>query len=74
MVLVALNLARDTGADATIDVGSCGQVTSRRSFTYTGAATGPLPNPATKNDGARVAQALPPWSITVVELELEPAK
>ena len=74
MVLVALNLAKDAGADATIDVGSCGQVTSRKSYTYTGAAAGPVPNPATTNDGARVAQALPPWSITVLELDLEPAK
>lgn len=74
LVLVALNLAKESAVNATIDVGSCGQVTSRRSYTYTGAATGPTPNPETKNDGARVAQSLPPWSITVLELDVEPAK
>ncbi|CAN5426302.1 hypothetical protein BH09MYX1_BH09MYX1_31460 [soil metagenome] len=72
LVLVAVNLAKDGNYDATIDVGACGAVGTRRSFAYTGQATGPQPGPETKSDGAKVLQNLPPWSITVLDLELAP--
>jgi hypothetical protein len=74
VVLVAINLAKDQNFDATIDVGACGSATARRAFAYTGQSTGPTPAPETKNDGTKLLQNLPPWSITVLDVDLEPAR
>ncbi len=74
LVLVAVNLSKDANFDATIDVGSCGSAANRRTFAYTGQTTGPTAGAESKNDGAKLLQNLPPWSITVLDVDLEPPK
>ncbi len=61
MVLVLLNLDPAASTTAVLDTASCGRVVTKKSVVYTGGAAGFVPAPST---------ALPPYSITVVDLTL----
>jgi hypothetical protein len=74
MTVVALNFLPETAVDARIDAGMCGRITSRKTFSFTGEKTG-FSQPALRpNDGETISERLPPYSITVMELQTLPAK
>ncbi len=70
LVLIALNLDPGNVANAALDVSSCGAVKSSRAFQSTFGPQGfsPLNSPTAQ------ALALPPYSVTVMELSLERSK
>ena len=72
LVVIALNASNKTRAHVKIDVGSCGAVTTRRTFTYFGKPTGLAlaPAPAAPSEGGRVDETVEPYSITVFDIEV----
>ena len=60
-VFVILNTDPAASTNADLDASSCGRVTAKRSFQYTGGAGGFVPT---------TTSTLPPYSITVVDLTL----
>jgi hypothetical protein len=68
LVVVAINLDPDTPLTADIDLASCGAVATSRAYLYARDAsefTGSDPAP-----GPAVQRLLPPWSITVFDVQL----
>jgi hypothetical protein len=71
MVVVALNLEKDTTANLQVDIASCGAVTAMKTFTYDGAPEGLVEAPSSTPDGKKALSAqLQPWTINVFELAL----
>ena len=70
LVVVALNLSSDEAALAKIDMGACGAVASRRAYSFVGGGSKFEASEAPPSQGATVDQVLPPWSITVLDLNL----
>jgi hypothetical protein len=71
-VLVALNLDPGSQANALIRLDGCGNLTPRRAFRYTGEKSGPRAlegADAPKLSALGLTAELPPYSITVFELE-----
>jgi hypothetical protein len=73
MVLVALNLSPQSAVAAQVDVGSCGTVTSQNVYSYVGGSAGFDVADRSSGSNASVTQALPPYSITVMDLRLADA-
>lgn len=72
VVAVLLNLDPVFAADARIDMPACGKVTSRRVFAYGSSSQGIVEvPPQPTNDGA-LSQVLAPFSMTVIDLGLQP--
>jgi hypothetical protein len=74
MVAILINFAHDNGLKAKIDVASCGDVTSRRTFTYTGHPGGFGEGKTTQGGGTTIEESVPPYSITVLDLTLAEKK
>jgi hypothetical protein len=70
LVVVALNFSPHEAVSAQIDVASCGRVASMQSYGYVGAATGFTPGPTSTAATTKVVQALPAYSITVLDIKL----
>jgi hypothetical protein len=70
LVVVALNFSPHEAVSAQIDVASCGRVASMQSYGYVGAATGIAPGPTSTAATTKVVQALPAYSITVLDIQL----
>jgi hypothetical protein len=68
VVLVALNLSPNAAMLAQIDAGSCGAVASRAAYSFVSGASRFEPSEAPPTHNATLDQALPPWSITVIDL------
>ncbi len=66
-VAIALNFEADKEQDAAIEWSGCGNVALKRRFVYAGKAGGALAEEA--SPGTATAVKLPPYSITVMELE-----
>ena len=64
LAVVLLDLDPTTPTTPDLDVSSCGRVTSKKSFVYTGGAAGFAP---------ATSAVLPPRSMTVVDLTLSRA-
>jgi hypothetical protein len=72
VVAVLLNLDPRRPRAAQVGLGRCGKVVSERAFVYTGGDQGPVPAPQTRPpDGSGLQQELPPYSITILDLQLE---
>ncbi len=72
LVVVTINMAPDDAVDAEVDLASCGQIASQRAYTYAGA--GGFKQVARDGSAATVVRsALPPWSITVFDVQLRNA-
>ncbi len=70
LVLVALNLDGDRIADTHFDLSRCGRAQPARVFQYSGEPGGLQPvDPAPMKD-RKLQQPLPPWSISVLEVDL----
>ncbi len=73
VVAVALNLSPDVAYLAKIDVGTCGAVTSHQAFTYMRGLPGFVARDVVQGGTGEVDQALPPWSITVIDIRFAQA-
>jgi hypothetical protein len=69
VVAVIINMAADETRLAQVDVQTCGAVASRRTYTYAGGA-GFIAQPPPQASASSIEQTLPPWSITVLDLQL----
>jgi hypothetical protein len=70
MVAVVLNLDPAAAAHAQIDVGMCGRVTQRRSFTYAAGDKALHPSESKSAEGTSVVTTLPPYSINVIDMTM----
>ncbi len=70
LVAVVVNMAADETRLAQVDVGSCGAVASQRTYVYTGDPSGFVAQPPAQGSGSTIDQSLPPWSITVIDVQL----
>jgi hypothetical protein len=73
MVLIALNFSRKDAIGAKIDLSSCGKVRSVSSYSYAGGATGFVAGAQAPLQSRSATAALPPYSITVLDLQLDDA-
>jgi len=70
MVVIALNFSPHDAVAAQIDVTSCGKAASVQTYSYTGGAAGFVAGPASSVATTRVVQALPGYSITILDVAL----
>jgi hypothetical protein len=73
LVLIALNLDPDVRVAANIELNRCGAPKSKRVFSYSRDAAGLVPGQATQTRDGSLAATLPPYSITVFDLQTEKA-
>jgi hypothetical protein len=74
MVAIALNVSPETARDARVELKGCGALQAAKVMTYAGEATGFAEQQARSMGAGGVGAQLPPYSITVLDLMLEPAK
>ena len=74
LVAVLLNFSNDHGLKAKIDLSSCGTVASRKTFGYSGHPGGFGEPKTASGGGAVIEESVAPYSITVFDVTLEPAK
>lgn len=74
LVAVVLNLQPDTARNARVDLKGCGLLKGARALTYAGDPNGFAEQQAAAVSSGIVETQLPPWSITVLDLTLEPSK
>jgi hypothetical protein len=74
VVALALNVEPDTARDARVELKGCGALKAARVMTYVGEASGFSEQQASSMGSGVVGAQLPPYSITVLDLMLEPAK
>jgi hypothetical protein len=74
VVAIALNLEPDTARNAQVELKGCGALTAARVMTYAGNPSGFAEQPAAAMSVGRLEAQLPPYSITVLDLTLEPVK
>jgi hypothetical protein len=74
MVLVALNLSPETAFTAQVDVTSCGKIATGSAYSYAGGSAGFAADPRPAGTGGSLLRALPPYSITVMDLRLDDAR
>jgi hypothetical protein len=74
VVAIALNLEPDTARNARVELKGCGVLKGSRVLTYAGDANGFAEQPTAGMSSSRLEAQLPPYSITVLDLTLEPAK
>ncbi|MDY7226002.1 glycoside hydrolase family 44 protein [Hyalangium rubrum] len=72
VVAIALNLQPETARDARVELKGCGVLKSARVWTYTGEPQGFSEQKAPRLSAAAMDARLPPYSITVLDLMLEP--
>lgn len=70
-VAILLNLRPDQAIRAKVALNGCGAVTSQRAFGYSGGPDGFSPAAVTAEGGALTTDALPPYSITVLDIHTE---
>jgi hypothetical protein len=70
LIVVAINLSSDAAALAKIDMGACGVVSSRQGYSFVSGGSKFVASGAPPAQAATVDQVLPPWSITVIDLNL----
>lgn len=70
LVLVVLNLSAEAGRDAVIDLHACGSAGKVQAYTYAGGPTGMVKGSAVIAQG-ELRAGLPPYSINVLDVELE---
>jgi hypothetical protein len=74
LVAILLNFNNESGMKAKIDLASCGTVASRRTFGYAGYPGGFGEPKTAAGGGSVIEESVPPYSITVLDVTLEPAK
>ncbi|HYH95276.1 glycoside hydrolase family 44 protein, partial [Hyalangium sp.] len=74
VVAIALNVEPDTARDARVELKGCGALRNARVMTYVGEASGFSEQQPTALGAGVLGAQLPPYSITVLDLTLEPSK
>ncbi len=74
VVAVALNLSPETARDARVELKGCGVLQGARVWTYAGEPEGFSEKQAAPVSAGGLEARLPPYSITVLDLTLEPRK
>ncbi|WP_224247555.1 glycoside hydrolase family 44 protein [Hyalangium gracile] len=74
LVAIALNLEPDAARNARVDLKGCGMLKGARVMTYIGETSGFSEQPAAAVSAGILETQLPPYSITVLDLTLEPSK
>ncbi len=74
LVLVVLNLHAEKNKKAMIDIGTCDSTQVQRLFHYTDQTSGiaPVDLESVKKSGNKIKTNLPPYSITIIELNRTP--
>jgi hypothetical protein len=71
LVVVAINMTADVPLLAELDLTACGTAASQRTYVYEGGAQGFASAPPAQGAAGLASQlSLPPWSITVIDLQL----
>ena len=70
LVAIAINLSPDTALLAEVDLKACGSVASRQAYVYARGAAGFTASQPVREAASTFDQPLPPWSITVLDIEL----
>ena len=70
MVAVLLNFSPYEAISANVELGSCGTPSSMQAWTYNGQANGFKPSTAIRQSSPKIIQTLPPYSITVLDIQL----
>ncbi len=70
LVVVALNFSRSEALAAQIDVSSCGEVSTRQSYSVTTGAKAIAPGTSVAGSASSLEEILPPYSITVIDIRL----
>jgi hypothetical protein len=70
LVAVAINMSPDSAMLAEVDLKTCGAIASRQAYAYARGAPGFAPDQAVLDAATTFDQALPPWSLTVLDIEL----
>ena len=73
LVAIAVNMSPEDALLAKFDLGTCGEVTSRRSYAYLRGAQGFVAAPVAEGSAPPQDIVLPPWSITVIDVQLAKA-
>ncbi|WP_407737835.1 glycoside hydrolase family 44 protein [Hyalangium sp.] len=74
LVAIALNVDPDTARSARVELKGCGVLKGSRVMTYAGEPSGFAEQQAPGMSAGMMEAQLPPYSITVLDLTLEPAK
>ncbi len=74
IVAIALNLSPDRAAKPKIVMTGCGAVSGQKTYEFTGDPTGFKPRTANVVGGRIEVDQLPPYSMTVFDLKLDPKK
>jgi hypothetical protein len=72
VVAIVLNMSPDQAWQASFDSSTCGPIAQRHVYSYTGGATF-AKGEVTKGETGSFKQMLAPWSITVLDLDLQSA-
>jgi hypothetical protein len=73
MVAIALNFSKQDAIGAKIDLSSCGKVGAIASYVYSGGPNGFTSGSQAQPQNRIVVRPLPPYSITVLDIELDDA-
>ena len=71
LVAVLLNLDPKSTASVRLDLNGCSPAKSHRVFRFVSGSNGLLSQQPGKRDGQRISESLPPYSLTVIDLETE---
>jgi hypothetical protein len=73
IVAVALNTSKQAAVTAHVDLASCGKGVTYQAYSYAGSASGFLSGTPVKTPNSAFDQALPPYSITVLDIQVTDA-
>jgi hypothetical protein len=71
LVLVVLDFMPDVGLDTRINVASCGATPRGTAYVYVQGATDFAATELRRGDGGAVEAALPPYSVTTLDIRLD---
>jgi hypothetical protein len=74
LTLIVLNRDPGVAVQASVDIATCGTASSARAYQYSGGKAGFVEKPPAGKAGASVGAALPPYSITVLDLAVSGAR
>jgi hypothetical protein len=70
LVAVAINMSPDDALLLRLDLGTCGAIVSHQAYVYAEGATRFIPGDRVQSAVTAFDEPLPPWSITVLEIQL----
>ena len=71
IVAILLNRHPTIAASAELRLEGCGRILSHREFSFVSGSSGLLAQPPSKEDGATLPVSLPPYSLTVLDIQMD---